>query len=178
MNFEFSILNSIQNLRTPLLDIVMTFITKLGNMGIIWIIIGIFFLMQKNKKNKLIGTKLLLSLIISTILGSLILKPIIARKRPSWIHNIDLLIKNPRDFSFPSGHTYSGFASATAVFRKKRFLGTILYILAFLIAFSRMYLYVHFPTDIIAGIILGFFSEYIAEFIVSKILMRQKHAQR
>ena len=75
---------------------------------------------------------------------------------------MQLLIPPLSDYSFPSGHTFASFASATALFLHHRKEGTAAYLLAAVIAFSRMYLYVHFPTDILAGIILGIASGFTA----------------
>lgn len=158
-SIEIGILNAIQNIRFPFLDILMVFMTKLGNGGIIWIAIGIYLLMRREKKYKKMAFILLLSLIISAVLGLGILKPIIRRPRPFETFGFkDLLIKAPQDFSFPSGHTSSSFAAASAINSLDRKLGKYALVLAALIAFSRMYLYVHYPTDVVAGILLGLVS--------------------
>ena len=61
----------------------------------------------------------------------------------------------PKDYSFPSGHTQASFAAATALFTGNKKAGICAYVLAALIAFSRLYLYVHFPTDVLAGVVIG-----------------------
>lgn len=150
-------------IQNPLLDKIIPFITSLGNMGLIWIFICIVFLLSKNYKKA--GILAIYSLIITTVLGELFLKNLIARPRPFMeILNIDLLINKPSSYSFPSGHTGSSFAAAFA-FIKMIDNGKIVIPLVFLaciIAFSRLYLMVHYPTDIIAGIILGLISATLA----------------
>ncbi|MBO5763262.1 MAG: phosphatase PAP2 family protein, partial [Lentisphaeria bacterium] len=68
---------------------------------------------------------------------------------------IELLVKSPSSFSFPSGHTFAGFASAVTVFLNHKKEGAAAIVLASLIAFSRMYIFVHFPTDILGGILFS-----------------------
>lgn len=155
-SLEIGILNALQNIRFPLLDSLMVFVTKLGNGGLIWIIVGIFLLTRHKKKYKKMAFILLLSLIISAVVGLVILKPIVHRPRPFDTFGFkELLIKAPKDFSFPSGHTSSSFAAASSINSLDKRFGKYALILALLITFSRMYLYVHYPTDVAAGILLG-----------------------
>lgn len=162
---EFDILQAIQEIHTPILDRVMLYITKLGDHGMIWIVTGICLLCSK--KYRKCGVVVLLSLLASLILGNGILKNLIKRDRPCWIHpDIALLIKNPRDYSFPSGHTFSSFAAAISIFYYEKRFGSACLALATLIGFSRLYLYVHFPTDVAAGAIFGTATAFtIANFI-------------
>lgn len=151
---EFNILYLINNLHTQLLDKIMVFITKLGDAGIIWIELAIILLFIK--KTRKCGILMLASLMLGLIFGNIVLKNIIQRPRPCWIdNNIVLLIPNPVDYSFPSGHTLASFEAATMIFLHNKKWGIPAGILAILISFSRMYLFVHFPTDILAGTILG-----------------------
>lgn len=150
-------------IQNPLLDKIIPFITSLGNMGLIWIFICIAFLLSKNYKKA--GILAIYSLIITTVLGELFLKNLIARPRPFMeISNIDLLIDKPASYSFPSGHTGSSFAAAFTFIKMidNRKIVIALAFLACIIAFSRLYLMVHYPTDIIAGIILGLISATLA----------------
>ena len=151
---EFEILYAINNLHNPILDTIMIAITSLGNAGLMWIAIAIGLLCAK--KTRKCGVLMLVSLVLGLILGNGILKNLIARERPCWIdENIKLLIPNPHDFSFPSGHTLASFEAAVMIYLHNKKWGIISLIVATLIAFSRMYLFVHFPTDILAGMILG-----------------------
>lgn len=153
-----------------ILDKFMIFITTLGNMGAIWIVIGILCLLFKISRK--IGIEILVSLIIGALLGNLTIKPLVGRLRPFYIEpDIKLLIPEPYGYSFPSGHALSSFAAATVIFLNNKKLGVIALVLASIIAFSRLYLYVHYPSDVIVGaclgIIVGIFSKYILEKSIS-----------
>lgn len=151
---EFDILYAINNLHNPILDKIMIAITSLGNAGLIWIAIAVFMLFIK--KTRKCGALMLVSMILGLIIGNGFLKNIIARERPCWIDtSIPLLIPNPLDYSFPSGHTLASFEAAVMIFLHNKKWGAISLILALVIAFSRMYLFVHFPTDILGGMVLG-----------------------
>ena len=152
---ELTILNFIQeHMTNPVMDKVMVFITTLGDAGIIWIITAL--IMISCKKYRRTGITLAIGLILSLLIGNIILKPLVARTRPfEFTEKIRLLIETPHDFSFPSGHTLASFISATILLVKERKIGYCALTLAVLIAFSRLYLYVHFPTDVLASILLG-----------------------
>jgi undecaprenyl-diphosphatase len=151
---EFQLLYFLQSLHTPWLDRIMTSITLLGEVGMIWIIIGVLLLCFK--KTRRIGICVLSSLVFGTLIGNGILKNLIARDRPCWIDpSVKLLIGNQTDYSFPSGHTLASVESAVSIWLYNRRWGTAALILAFLIGFSRLYLFVHFPSDVVAAAILG-----------------------
>lgn len=165
---EMSILQGIQNIHNELLDSIMVFITSLGNAGIIWIILAVIFLFSK--KYRKCGFAMALALLFSFIFGNVILKNIFERPRPSWVDtNVMLLIKNPTDFSFPSGHSFASFAGATVIFMYHKKEGIAALILAGLIAFSRLYLFVHYPSDVILGSLFGVISAIAAVMIVNRI---------
>lgn len=161
-SFDNAILDFIQTyMRNGFLDFILPIITKLGNEGILWIFIAIAFLISKKYRTS--GIKLAIALLLCLIIGNLTLKPLFARTRPFDINTeIELLITKPTDFSFPSGHTMSSFAAAIVIFDANKRMGIIAMILAVLIAFSRLYLYVHFPSDILAGLIIGVINAIIA----------------
>lgn len=150
---DSKILFSIMNIHNDFLDKIMIFITKLGNSGAIFIAVAAVLLL--NRKTRKTGLQLTIALIICGIVGNIILKPQVARIRPFIRYDIPLLIPAPKDFSFPSGHTYSAFTTALIIYKSNRKWGIFMFIFAVLMAFSRMYLFVHYPTDILAGIILG-----------------------
>ena len=83
------------------------------------------------------------------------LKNIVARPRPCWQEAVDLLVKNPRDYSFPSGHTWSAVTGAWVITAANRKFGWWAIPLAEALAFSRLYLFVHFPSDILSGALIG-----------------------
>lgn len=155
-NIDYEVLTLIQKyFKCIFMDNFMVFITTLGNRGLIWVIISLV-LMIKEKYRK-IGLYALLALLLVTILGEVVLKNIVGRVRPfESVEGIELLINKPVSFSFPSGHTASSFAMAGVLGEKIKKYRIPFYILASLIAFSRVYLFVHNPSDIIAGIVLGF----------------------
>lgn len=154
MPFEFAFLDWLQTIHTPFLDKLMTAVTVLGDNGLFWIILGAFLLIFK--KTRRCGISVLLALGIGAICGNLILKPVIHRARPCWINEaVQLLIAVPKDYSFPSGHTIASAAAAAALWHSNRKWGIGAAFLAALIAFSRLYLYVHFPTDVLAGALIG-----------------------
>lgn len=161
MNVELSILNWIQSLRTPIGDFIVPLITKLGNMGMIWILLTVVLMIPKKTRRS--GAILLAALCVDLILCNGILKNLIGRIRPCDVNSqVQLLIARPHDFSFPSGHTASSFAAVAALYlagEKKLWKPALA--LAVLIAFSRLYLYVHYPTDIIGGVVVGLAAGYI-----------------
>lgn len=173
MELEFKILDFIQEfLSCSFLDFLMPKITALGNGGIIWIIAAIVLLATKKYRRG--GFALAVGLIAVLLIGNVTLKPLIARTRPfDLIEGIELLIGAPRDFSFPSGHTLSSVVAAAILTMTDKRFGYLAIPLAVLIAFSRLYLYVHFPTDILGGIFIG---AIISTFIYY-IFFRKKSSQ-
>lgn len=170
MNLEFHILQKIWELHHPLLDFVMILITRLGDMGIIWMLWALYIgIIKKDRKTAL---HMVFALALSVVVGSLILKPIFARHRPSWVVDLPLLIENPKDFSFPSGHTYSGFAASTALYLHHKKQGIFAFCLALCIAFSRLYHFVHFPTDILGGMLLGIGSALFCHIVYKKYIRK------
>nr|WP_330398747.1 phosphatase PAP2 family protein [Lacrimispora celerecrescens] len=164
---EFDILYFLQSLHTPWLDVFMKEITSLGDHGIFWILTGAVLLCFK--KTRIIGLCVILSLAAGFLVGNTFLKTVIARERPCWIDSsVPLLIHNPRDYSFPSGHTLASFEGAVSIWLYHRKWGTAALILAALIGFSRMYLFVHFPTDVLGGLILGVLIALLVHSIVEK----------
>ena len=155
MNAELTFLTALQSLHSPVLDGVMLFFTHLGDSGLIWAVLMAVLLMFR--KTRRVGCVLAAALFIDAVLCNLLLKPLVARVRPCDIlTEVQLLIPRPDDFSFPSGHTAASFASVTALWLagKNRWALAALPV-GVLIAFSRMYLCVHYPTDIFGGALLG-----------------------
>ena len=158
MPFVFSILYLIQSLRTPTFDQVVLFITSLANY--VWIILIIWLLL--NKPTRKLGVILAVAMILQYLINGGILKHLFARVRPCNVDTtVDLLIKRPKGFSFPSGHSAAAFCAVGVLYgaKIKKLFWPVL-VLAYLIAFSRLYLYVHFPTDVLAGALCGFLIGY------------------
>lgn len=142
------------NLHNNLLDRVMVFITNLGHAGIIWIIISCILILQKQYRK--VGIMVMISIMLSRIIGEVVLKNIICRQRPCVYKPIaKILVNIPRSYSFPSSHSFISFAAATILAKEIKKYALLFLILATLIAFSRVYLYVHYPSDIMVGSILG-----------------------
>ena len=174
---ELRFLDFLQTIHTPLLDKILAFITSLGNAGIIWIVLAVVLLiLPKTRKTGIIVAA---ALLMDLVLCNLILKNLVARVRPYDVNTaIAILIKKPLDFSFPSGHTAASFAAMTALFlakMKKAWIAAL--VLAVLIAFSRLYFYVHYPTDVLGGAIVGILSGIIGYTIVEKIDKRRRTAK-
>jgi undecaprenyl-diphosphatase len=144
-----------QNLRADALDPIVTAITSLGNAGIFWIILTVLLLIFK--KTRKIGLCCALALIFDLLAVNIAIKPLVARVRPYvTLPEILPLGHLSQDFSFPSGHSAASLAAAWAIFRTtKRKFGVPAMILALLIALSRLYVGVHYPTDVICGAIIG-----------------------
>lgn len=155
MNLDWSILHGLRALTAcPLLDFWMPKITALGNSGIIWMLAAVALLCTK--KYRKYGLMLLAGLVVAMLAGNLAMKNFFARPRPCWLdESVPLLIARPSDYSFPSGHTMAAAIGATILTAADRHFGWAAIPLAVLIAFSRMYLYVHFPSDILGGAVLG-----------------------
>lgn len=174
---ELRFLDFLQTIHTPLLDRILAFITSLGNAGIIWIVLAV--VLQILPKTRKTGIIVAAALLMDLILCNLILKNLVARVRPYDVNTaIAILIKKPLDFSFPSGHTAASFAAMTALFlakMKKAWIAAL--VLAVLIAFSRLYFYVHYPTDVLGGAVVGILSGIIGYAIVEKIDKRRKVAR-
>ena len=155
-NIDNCILQFIQiNMRSSIMDKVMPLITSLGNGLTIWMLIGVILMI--NKKYRRHGIMIIISLILCVIVGNLSLKPLVARVRPfNATPLLDvLLIKPPTDFSFPSGHAMCSFASGVVMFYMNKKIGTFALILSSFIGFSRLYLYVHYPSDVFCGMVIG-----------------------
>ena len=172
-HFDLPILNWIAaNLWCPFLDAVMPVITLLGDAGIFWI--GIAVVLLFFPKTRKIGLGMGAALVMGLLICNLMLKPMIARIRPYDYQlehfgiTIKLLIEAQHDFSFPSGHTIASFEAATVILLHNKKYGIPAMVLACLIAFSRLYLYVHYPTDVIASVILGIGLAFLAKFLVQK----------
>ena len=155
MNLDWTILHWIQDaLVCPALDFLMPKITLLGDGDAVWLLAAAALLITK--KYRRYGVLLLVALALGVLTGNLTLKPLIARPRPCWVdESVRLLIPNPTDYSFPSGHTLASVIGATVLTKANAKFGLAAIPLAALIAFSRLYLYVHYPTDILGAAVLG-----------------------
>ena len=155
------------------MDFLMPKITLLGNGGAIWILAVVILLCTKKYRRQ--GVLLLVGLIAGVLVGNACLKNLIARPRPCWLDSsVQLLIANPTDYSFPSGHALSSVIGATVLTKTNRCFGYAAIPLAALIAFSRLYLYVHFPSDVLAAAVLGVVIGELAFRYGNRLLDRHK----
>lgn len=177
LSFEFTILDFIQNhLRSDIGDVLMPLITKLGNAGMIWIVLTVILLLIPKFRN--IGFALAVSIVLDAICCNVILKPWVARIRPCDVNTaVHLLIARPTDYSFPSGHAAASFTAVSALYFSHSRLWIPSLVLALLIAFSRLYLYVHYPTDVLAGSMLGMMLGALG-FALSKYLRQKIRVRR
>ncbi|MGN0953609.1 phosphatase PAP2 family protein [Dialister sp.] len=172
MNLQAAFLLYLQeNLRTPLLTMIFKFMTSLGNTGFIWIFTSFFLLFKK--KTRSIGICALVSILLSFLFTSLILKNIFQEARPfvsyPKIIPLDSHVSST-SFAFPSGHTSDAFAAALLFYKHFPRPWSILSLTAaFLIAFSRLYLGVHYPMDILVGAAAGALSAFLAPRILRRL---------
>lgn len=183
-NFDLPILDWIAgNLRSSALDILIPIISLAAEYGILFMLLSAIFLCVP--KTRRVGVYTAIALALGTILCNVILKPIVHRPRPGDYQLehfgivIDLLVKRPTDFSFPSGHTIAAFEFAIAAMYANKKIGIPFLVLAFLVGFARMYLYVHYPTDVIAagvlGVLMGCTGAYLGEKIIEGLNKKGKH---
>ena len=177
VNFDLPILEWIQaNLQCGFLDFIMPIITLFGEGGIFWIawaVILLFF-----PKTRKIGWSMGAALILGVLVCNVTLKPLIARPRPydfqltEFGKEIKLLIDAQHDFSFPSGHTIACFEASVVLLIHDKRMGIPAFILGILVSFSRLYLYVHYPTDVIFSVFVGTGFAFLGTFIVNKVYDR------
>lgn len=164
------ILLFLQNVvRTPVLDRFFIFITHLGDKGLLWITLALVLLLfPKYRKN---GIAMGIALTIGLLITNILLKNLIQRIRPyDVIAGLEPLIARPTDWSFPSGHTTSSIAASVALILTMRNKCSLLILIpGILIPFSRLYVGVHYPTDVLAGALIGLFAAYCAAKAVKQI---------
>lgn len=167
MEWEFEILDFLQSIHSPALTSLMSFVTFLGEAGWFWILLGILLLCTK--KHRFAGAAVLTALAFDFLAANVILKPLVARPRPCWINeSVEMLVRVPEDYSFPSGHTMASFAAAGALLFIGERKGIWAVLLAVLMGISRLYFYVHFPTDVLAGVVLGLVCGGLGAFLAGK----------
>jgi len=153
---DMNILYLIQKLRTPGLDkaMVLIFNTIVGSKGQLWVYLGVLLLLTK--KTRKCGICVLISYLLAYFIGDNLLKDLIARPRPCAVdETIALIVSKPSSYSCPSVHSALAFASAFSVFRHHKGFGIAALIFAGMVAFSRLYFFVHYPTDVLFGAVLG-----------------------
>lgn len=158
-----------ENVRNPILTPILRLITTLGNGGAIWIVLTVLLLCIPRTRR--VGCMALAALLGTLLVNNMILKNLVARTRPyEVIEGLTYIVRRPSDFSFPSGHAGCSFAVACILFRRLpgRY-GVPALLLAILIALSRLYVGVHYPSDVLFGTISGILISYGAEAIVDRL---------
>ena len=186
VGIDVAVYQFVDSIMNPILNVIMTFITHLGDTpGIIWFVLGICLLIPK--KTRKLGILLFAGLAISSLINNVCLKEFIQRPRPYTDEVVDIwskagyayewpgLIKKSSSWSFPSGHTSTSIGAAFALLLgcKKKYLGVGIpaFIISLLIGFSRIYVHVHYPTDVIAGALVGIIGGIIAWLLIEKLFM-------
>ena len=171
---ELSILHAIQGLHNPVLDQIMVLIFNkmVGPIGQLWIVVGIVLLIIP--KTRKCGITVLISYFLSLMFGDKVLKDLIARPRPCAIdETVALIVKKPSSFSCPSVHTYLAFSSAMAIFCHYRKAGIATFVFAALVGFSRMYFFLHYPTDVLFGAVLGVVTAWLTYTVLDKLIWKR-----
>lgn len=164
-----------------ILDDIMIFCTHLGDSGIFWIALAVVLLLFK--KTRKLGLAAMGGIVLVSFMNSIVLKDLFERARPyimdpsywekvatdGWQYNMPFESLKEKSFSFPSGHTATSFGAAIAIFYVDKKKGIVPLILAFLIGFSRIYIHVHYPSDVIGGMIVGILFGIVACLIIFKL---------
>lgn len=167
---EANILLGIQNNRHDFLTPVLQTISHIGDYGLIWLILAGFFLLSGGYR--LLGVKILAALTLVLLLNNMLLKNLVDRPRPyETISDLIMLGAVPSGASFPSGHTAGAFAACWLLYKylPKKY-GVSLVILGILMGFSRMYVGVHYLSDVLGGAICGCLCGWLADGLVRRLL--------
>lgn len=176
ISFDLPILDWIQaHMQCGFLDFIMPIITMFGDGGVFWIAWAVLLLFFR--KHRSTGAAMGVALLMGLVICNMILKPIVGRIRPFDFQELHfqkeiimLLDKSTiHDFSFPSGHTIASFEASVVLMLRNKKMGIPALILAVLVAFSRLYLYVHYPSDVIVSMILGTCFAFLANAIVNRV---------
>ena len=175
---EFKLLDWFaRTFHSDFLDVIMPYVSHIANWGLIWVLLAVALMVKKETRKT--GLAVAIALLFSMLLSDYLLKPYIARLRPFELNpSIQLLIPPPNGFSFPSGHTQSSFAAASALRRNSKWLGIAALTLATLIGFSRLYLSVHFVSDVVGGALIGYTLGLAANGIISSLRYRYNSKRR
>ena len=176
MPFEFAFLDWLYQFRNPVMNTISIFFDYAGAHGELWIAFTLLLLLFRRTRRA--GFAMAVALVLYMAAGHFFLKPLFARPRPCDVDTaITILVKRPHGHSFPSGHTASAFAAAFALWLQNRKLGVPALVLAAFIAFTRLYLYVHFPTDVLGGLVLGLALGALASWLVDSLANKPKKKQ-
>ncbi|CAA7600976.1 Phosphatidic acid phosphatase type 2/haloperoxidase [Acididesulfobacillus acetoxydans] len=164
--------------QNPFFDLIMPFLTRLGAGGLIWLFVAFALAVCGRGKGRKAAFLAMVALLLGWFFCDEVLKTLVARPRP-FLHwtNVRILADKPLQYSFPSGHTTTSFAPATVLFRKSKGIGVAALILAALIGFSRIYVGVHYPSDVAGGVVLGSLIGWLVvryEQVLDRVIIRGK----
>lgn len=165
------VLDNIGRIHRPSLNMIMATASRICNFGIVWWCLCILFMIRPTKL-RLAGVNIVLALSIAHIMGEIIIKHVVKRIRPCHkLEDDEQIINRPKFYSFPSGHTTASFSVVgVAVLRCSPIVFIPILCLATIIAFSRLYLRVHYLTDVIVGMLLGLFCGISSVFIFNALV--------
>ena len=178
---ELAILDAIQTIHTPWLDPLVATYTSTSDFGQLWILLGLVLLCIR--KTRKLGATVLVALALGALVTDVLIKPLLMRPRPCDVNpDVIMLVPRPHGSSFPSGHTTAAFAAFGALLfsRLPQFpekapapLVVAVGIAAVVMAFTRLYCYVHYPTDVLAGMVVGLAAGFAAAKIVKAVARRR-----
>ncbi len=162
MGWEFTILDWIQNnMRSPWLDTLVANFSELANIGAPWILLALVLIMYKPTRRT--GCFLAAAMLLEFVVVDMGMKPLFDRPRPCDVNTaIDMLVQRPNSASFPSGHSAQAFVVSSALYYCHSKLFVPVLVVSVLMALSRLYLYVHFPTDVMIGMLVGWLCGFVA----------------
>lgn len=182
VSFDLPILDWIQaNLQSGFLDVIMPIITLFGDGGIFWIAVSVLLLCIP--KTRQTGLGMIFALLMGVLVCNVTLKPLVHRPRPYDFQEnlgvyIPLLVDRLHDYSFPSGHTIASFEASVVLLKHSKKMGIPALILAVMIALSRLYLYVHYPTDVIFSVFAGILFAFLGDALAAKVAPRLPSKKR
>ncbi len=170
--FDSACFNLVESVSCPFLDFMMVFFTKLGDAGVLWIAASVIMLFIKRYRK--IGVLSLVSLVVCFLLGTYGIKPLVGRVRPyEGIEGLRLIVPPLSDFSFPSMHTATAFSCAVVFCKGGKWLGVSAVAISAIIGVSRVYLHMHYASDVIAGAVFGTLIAFVVMWF-SKLISRKR----
>lgn len=157
----------LESIANPFWDSFMVFVSHLGDAGFVWIIVVLTLLISK--KYRKVGIIAAVSLTVCFVTGNYLIKPLVGRIRPCNLYpDLRMIVPCLTDYSFPSMHTATAFSVSAVLFRHNKLMGIPAIILSVFIALSRVYLNLHFATDIVCGALYGIIFALFTDIVIKK----------